>query len=147
MLRFSIYLFQYKRSTCSRWFLRPSSGALYTVWVPNDGRRNRLKHVERLYWNKLRNYHLVGCTFGMYLQLCQDVAVVSKWDIKRKQRNSIAWMFESVLKRPLSPRNVYAYLQLPARIPQNLLRWCQYSCITTTSTVTDVSCLWETFSS
>ena len=54
-----------RRSTCFRWVFRPSSGAqnctyrvrywsdkyltLYVqVWAPDDGRKNRLKHVERL---------------------------------------------------------------------------------------------------
>ena len=62
-----------RRATCFRRFFRPSSGAqncTYSVrylsdqyltlcvqfWAPDDGRKNRLKHVERLTEiNKLRN--------------------------------------------------------------------------------------------
>ena len=62
-----------KRSTCFRRVFRPSSGAqncIYSVrylsdqyltlyvqfWAPDHGRKNRLKHVERLTEiNKLRN--------------------------------------------------------------------------------------------
>jgi len=56
-------------------------------------------------------------------------------------------VFESVLKRPLSPRNVYGYLQFPTRIPQHPLLWCQRNCISKTSTVNDLRCLWEIYSS
>jgi len=59
------FIYFYRRSTCFRRFLRPSSGAhncIYifrycqpiillaaiVLWAPDDGRRNHLKHVERL---------------------------------------------------------------------------------------------------
>ena len=66
MQRFTFFLFiSVSRSTCFRWFFHSSSGAgncTYNVrywsdkylmlyvqfWAPDDGRKNRPKHVERL---------------------------------------------------------------------------------------------------
>jgi len=56
----SFFIYFYRRSTCFRRFLRPSSGAhnctysctymkLYIqLYAPDDGRRNSLKHVQLL---------------------------------------------------------------------------------------------------
>ena len=53
MKRFSNLFISVRRSTCFRRFFRSSSGAqnwkLYVQFcAPDDGRKNRLKHVERL---------------------------------------------------------------------------------------------------
>ena len=68
------------RSACFRRFFRPLSGAqnctysdrywpdkfltLYVqFWAPDDGQKNRLKHVERpTEINTFESLHLVGCT-------------------------------------------------------------------------------------
>ena len=81
-----------RRSTCFRRFLRSSSIAqncTYSVrylseqycyltlyvqfWAPDDGRKNRLKHVERLTEiNKLWNFYLFGCALRIYKR-CTDL--------------------------------------------------------------------------
>ena len=74
-----------RRSTCFRRFFRPSWGdqnctfsvrclshqywclTLYVqFWAPHDGRKTRLKHVERLTEIKWKKSHLVGCTLRIY---------------------------------------------------------------------------------
>jgi len=35
-------------------------------WTPDDGRKNRLKHVERLTEIDRETLHLVGCTLRIY---------------------------------------------------------------------------------
>jgi len=54
-------------STCFRRFFRPSSG-----WAPDNGRKNRLKHVGCLTEINWETWHLVGCILRIYLR-CTDL--------------------------------------------------------------------------
>ena len=73
---FHNFFISIRRSTCFRRFFRPSSGTqkcTYSVrylsdqyltlyaqfWAPDDGRKNRLKHVERV--KEIKKFWIVAC--------------------------------------------------------------------------------------
>jgi hypothetical protein len=90
---------------------------MYSFWVPDDGRRNRLKHVQRLAEiNELCNLHLVGytwknkikkykllhtpCEWRIKVQLCRDL-----WSVFMETLRGLTEYF-TIHQTPWYPRRV-----------------------------------------
>jgi len=128
--KFHIFFISVRRSTCFRRFFRPSSGAqncTYSVrylsdqyltlyvqfWAPDDKRKTRLKHVERLTEIK-KMWNFASC----WLYSANEVGDVSVYYISTVRKEGRRGFFCSTFpSRPVFPDNEQ-YVQ-PKHVVQN----------------------------